>query len=186
MSRPKSAARPRYPGGKLKPETASPAVVRAIIDAAKRGAANPLLRSEIGRLRLKDVLTDRQVMAATRFAALAGSYDRLKGMPRRTVASPSYQAGYGGGGEATREDVEIIEALGAGANIVELSRHSDRLRAVVRATKRYESARGVLRGVGIDAERSVCAVALYDEVVVSGRWASLCAGLDALASHFSA
>ncbi len=42
-------------------------------------------------LRLTDKLTDKQVAAGTRYAEICGTYDRIKGTPRRTAASPSYE-----------------------------------------------------------------------------------------------
>lgn len=178
-------SRPRYPCGKPRPETASPAVIQSIIDQAKRGAANPLLRSEIGRLRLTDVLDNAQVMAATRFAAICGAYDRAKGLPRRTVASPSYQSGYGSRDEADREDDAILSGLARnGGNVLDMAQHSPRLLATLRATERYELALAALLAVGAKAASAVKDVAVYDEAVATERHHYLRLGLNALIEHF--
>lgn len=178
-------SRPRFPCGKLRPETASPAVIQSIIDQAKRRAENPLLRSEIGRLRLTDVLDNGQVMAATRFATICGAYDRAKGLPRRTLASPSYQSGYGSSNEADREDEAIISALARnGGNVLDLAQHSPRLMATLRATERYELAMAALLAVGAKAASAVKDVAVYDEAVVTERHYYLRLGLNALIEHF--
>lgn len=187
MARIKS--RERYHCGKLRPdlerqETASPNMIRAIIDQAKRGAANPLLRTELGRLLLRDVLSGRQVMAGTRFAAVMGAYDRAKGLPRRSVASPSYQSGYGRSPQTDREDDEIIEALAGGAAVVDLAKHSPRLKKVLKAERQYDGALDSLSSLGYRVQKAVMAVAVYDEIIVSGEYLDLRAGLDALANHF--
>lgn len=182
--RPKTR-RDRFPSGKLRPETASPGMIRTMIDRAKQAASDPLLRTEVGRLRLKDEITSQQAAAAMRYAAIVGAYDRVKGMPRRTLASPSYQSGYGGSQGADREDEEILAALAAGADVTVLARGNDRLKATLRAQKRYEAARLALVGVGSAAMRAVEDVVIYDEIIVAGRWSDLRAGLDALAKHFA-
>lgn len=184
MARPRKNDRPRYPGGKLKPETAPPAQVRRIIDEAKRVARDPLLGFELGRLRLTDAITDSQAAAGMRFAAIAGAYDRAKGMPRRTAKSPSYELGFGSG-PSDREDEEIIEALrNNGGNVAELAKTSDVVRAVLQATKRYDEALLALKACGKAVERTVMAIALDDAVLECGRHADLRTGLTALAEHF--
>jgi hypothetical protein len=185
MSKTKLKDRSRYPCGKLKPETASPALIRRILTAAKRDASDPLLGSEIGRLRLNDVLDDTQAAAATRFASIVGTYDRVKGVPRRTAASPSYEIGFGGrGGDHDAHDDEVIAALAAGVGVMDVARNSPRTKALLRAERRYTDAMASLRFAGRTAELAVLAVAVRDEMVVVGHHPDLAAGLQALAGSF--
>lgn len=184
MARPRKAGA-RYPSGKLKPETAPPAQVRRIIDEAKRRARDPLLGYELGRLRLNDVLTDSQTSAGLRFAALAGCYDRAKGLPRRTAKSPSYESGFASGGTSSQEDDEIIEALrNNGGDVVELAKTSDTVRAILRAERRYNAAASALDGAGREAVRAVRALTLDDDTMPAIRHDALKRGLDALIAHF--
>lgn len=201
----RNVLRHRYPGGKPIPlkqmETASPAMVRQIIDSARRGAGNPLLRSEIGRLRLNDVLFDRQVSAGQRFAILAGFYARVKGFPRSSVASPSYEMGYGGkGGFGDVEDDEIVEALAkAKGDIEAVMQYSDRLTKIIGVTKRYEAALEALNALPnkiahfvnsevfyrSKASRVVIEVAVMDRHIPAEDHRYLKEGLSALADHFA-
>jgi hypothetical protein len=186
MARTKIKNRARYASGKLRPETASPAVIRSIIDQAKRGAADPLLRTEVGRLRLNDVLTDSQVAAATRFAKIVGAYDKAKGLPRRTTASPSYERGFGRSNGGGKDDAEVIDFLAAtSGNVEQLAKVHPPSRSVIQAQKRYDAARDALMSSGYACYRAVMSVAIYDEIVVSGDHVPLRTGLDRLAEHFS-
>jgi hypothetical protein len=188
MSRTKTKDRTRYPCGKLKPskvETASPGIIREMIATARRQADNPLLRSEIGRLRLTDVLTDVQALAATRFAMLLGDYEQAKGYPRRSIASPSYEAGFGKGPGSDSEDDQILSGLEAnGGDVRALSEHSSRLKHLLKVERRYVLAINALRAAGRDAENAVLAVAVHDEVVVTEKRVHLAKGLQALAVAF--
>lgn len=89
----------RYPSGKLKPAEKQPgtppAKIRRIVDLAMNAAADPMLATAVGWLRLHRVLTDTQTAAALAYAKLQGQYDSAMGIPRRSVASPSYGAGFG-------------------------------------------------------------------------------------------
>lgn len=199
--------RKRYPGGKPIPlrqmETASPTMVRQIIDSACRDARNPLLRSEIGRLRLNDVIFDRQASAAQRFAILAGFYARVKGFPRSSVASPSYETGYGGkGGFGDSEDDEIVETLARHKGDIEAVMEKydwPRLNKIVSITKNYEAALTVLNSMGpkiphllgnelsyrSKITRVVLDVVVLDRHVPVEDHGYLKQGLSALADHFA-
>lgn len=96
MPRKRAFGRPRYPGGKLKPigET-SPTLIRRMIDQARRGAGNPLLGSELGRLCLNGVISDREFSAGVRYGVIVGRYHRLKGLPSPHLKSAAFMDGYG-------------------------------------------------------------------------------------------
>lgn len=146
----------RYPSGKLKPQTTPPAMVRRIIDAARVRASDPLLSTEIGRLRLTGVVTDSDLAAAIVYAEAVGAYDRMKGLPSRTAASPSYERGYGAGaGELDFEDEMILaDLLDSDAklpaetklsdwvrqqlNLSKAAQNSDKLKRILKAVRRFE------------------------------------------------
>lgn len=177
--------RERYACGKLKPETASPTLVRRIIDQAKRGAGDPLFGTALGMLRLADKLTDRQVAAGTRYAEICGTYDRIKGIPRRTAASPSYQVGLGKSHGTDLEDEFIIAELARCAgDKAAVARSSPKMRAIVRATVRHDAAQAVLMGCGEAAFKAVRQLCVFDDAVEYWRRPQLVRGLDALHSHF--
>ena len=87
----------RYPGGKLKGEPADAVAKwkRARI-LAEAQVIDPRWGSAIAQLVFFHRLTDREAAAADRWAEWVGRHDRIKGFPRRTAASPQYDApGYG-------------------------------------------------------------------------------------------
>lgn len=113
----------RYPSGQLKPRNKQPdgtppAKIRRAVDLALHGAADPLLATPLGWLRLHGKLTDSQVAAGVAYAKLRGQADRAMGLTRRSIASPSYEVGYGSRGEdaptdANRKSGERYTALRA-------------------------------------------------------------------------
>lgn len=155
--------RPRYPSGKLKPEggTLSPTMVRRMIDQVRRDAANPLLGSQLGLLRLSGVLTDREMSAGVKYAEVVGRYFRLKGLPSPSVKSPSYQRGFG----------------------LSLAADPDP-EAIARAEKNYKSARAALERFGKATLNAVESVAVFDASLASTSHAALTSGLSMLAQHF--
>lgn len=155
------STRARYPGGKLKPELASPTLVRRIIDQARRDASNPLLGSELGRLRLTGVLDDRQVAAGQRFGELVGQYDRIKGIPNRVPKSPAWERG---AGKSTRADLDQ--------------------RLIDQAISRYLSAYAALAAIGRRVQGVVVNVTIYDDCAPSFDQPYLVRGLNGLAAHF--
>lgn len=70
----------------------APAVWGRIKAEALRGAMDPRLGTEIGRLALHADLTNSQAAAAFRVAEIYGRYEHYKGK-RRVTASPSYETG---------------------------------------------------------------------------------------------
>jgi hypothetical protein len=111
----------RYPSGQLKPRNKQPdgtppAKIRRAVDLALHGAADPLLATPLGWLRLHGKLTDSQVAAGVAYAKLRGQADRAMGLTRRSIASPSYEVGYGSRGEdapadANRKSGERFDGL---------------------------------------------------------------------------
>lgn len=78
----------RYPSGRLKKPLSRPgAEVRRIVDLARRKAADPILGTPIGWLRLQDELTDALVSAAEIYANQRRAYDAVQGMPVRSARS---------------------------------------------------------------------------------------------------
>jgi hypothetical protein len=99
----------RYPSGQLKPvgkqpDGTPPAKIRRAVDLALHGAADPVLATPLGWLRLHNKLTDSQVAAGIAYAKLRGQADRALGLPRRSIASPSYEVGYGSRGSSAAPD----------------------------------------------------------------------------------
>jgi hypothetical protein len=85
----------RYPSGKLKPADKreggpAPALIKRTVEAALRGAADPLYGTSLGVLFLRGEITASQLAAGNAFARLQGRYDRAMGMPCRFTASPDY------------------------------------------------------------------------------------------------
>jgi hypothetical protein len=98
----------RYPSGKLKPAEAQPgtppAKIRRAVDLALAGAADPMLATAVGWLRLHAILTDTQVAGAQAYAKLQGQYDSAIGLPRRSAASPAYGSGFSSGSNREPDD----------------------------------------------------------------------------------
>src|SRR5205085_6303989 len=97
MSRgPKRRAGERYPSGKLKPAGTPPAQIKRVVAMATRGAADVFLATQLGWLRLDEIITDTQAAAGVTFATLAGQHDAIFGLPRRAARSPLYETGFAG------------------------------------------------------------------------------------------
>lgn len=182
----KSDQRERYACGKMKPEVASPAEIRRIVEQAKKGAADARLGTVIGRLMLESKITRDQMVAAEHYAELCARYDRLKGMPRRSAASPSYQAGLRVSGSGDAEDEMIVaELLRNGGNVRMVAKKNARMRAIVRVVVAYDGAHGALKECGRRVFDLVQAAVLDDKPVESWLRPHLQRGLDALHAHFT-
>jgi hypothetical protein len=102
----KKRARPRHPGAgtmwrRLRDNWS---------DIMKIGA-DPNLGTVVGKLYLFGVITETEATAARRYAEVVGRHDRYMGMPRRQVASPAYERGFGAEDEiAKRERQGTISA----------------------------------------------------------------------------
>lgn len=133
--------RERYDNGRTMPEDngPSPAMVRDIIHGAMRAAMDPLLRTEIGRMRLEKFIDDNECSAGMKFAEAAAAYDRMKGIPPRFARSPDYIGGYG---KSLREEPDQ--------------------RSIDAALSRYD---GALRALG-PAANAVIDIVVYDQLPV--------------------
>lgn len=118
----------RYPSGKLKPAEAQPgtppAKIRRAVDLALAGAADPMLATAVGWLRLHAILTDTQVAGAQAYAKLQGQYDGAIGLPRRSAASPAYGSGFSSGNGREPDD----------RTVATIKRRYTELREVVRCS----------------------------------------------------
>lgn len=174
-----------YPCGKSRPEYAPPALVRRIVDQARKGAADPLLGTEVGRLRLDQVISDKQLAAAVRYAEVCADYDRLKGLPKRSAASPSYQAGLRRGGGNDAEDEAIVrELLRNGGDLAAVAKGNRRVRRIVRAVERHDDAQRAVASCGMVVFKLLRRVVIYDEPCEWWRRPQLVRGLEALSKHF--
>src|SRR5258706_7167650 len=84
------ADRPRYPSGRVKPESAG--ITGTALQRLRALGSNPLLETQVGRLLFLEELRPIDAQTAFRIAEIYGRYDRAVGR-RRSAASPSYQAG---------------------------------------------------------------------------------------------
>lgn len=96
----------RYRSGDLKPAM-SPSAVRRAVDVAKQFGREPLFGSPLGRLRLLDELTDRQVSAGKTYEKIRREADRYLDAPSRSARSPAYGVSFGLSCGANDEDSEI-------------------------------------------------------------------------------
>jgi hypothetical protein len=97
--RPRKAAE-RLPSGRLRTQTEegdvrAPTLWRRIKDGAVRGGAHPYAGTVLGRLSIFGCLSDAEVEAGFRLGEIVGRYERLRGLPHRSSASPAYEQGYG-------------------------------------------------------------------------------------------
>lgn len=102
----------RYPSGDLVqiPDIA-PTKLSRIVRLAMIRAVDPNLGTCVGWLRLRGMLSSAQMSAALKWASLIGQHDRIQGMPRRSVKSPSYELGFRGQGQDIPDDAEYVEIL---------------------------------------------------------------------------
>src|SRR5258706_13121886 len=86
------ADRPRYPSGRVKPESAG--ITGTALQRLRALGSNPLLETQVGRLLFLEELRPIDAQTAFRIAEIYGRYDRALGKPRSTF-SPSYEVGRG-------------------------------------------------------------------------------------------
>lgn len=96
VKKPRGAKAPadRYPSGDKKPGMA-PTVFFRIREYGGRLGIDPRLSTVLGRMGCFRELSEAEVDAGFRIAEVYGRYEHLKGIPRRTAASPSYERGFG-------------------------------------------------------------------------------------------
>jgi hypothetical protein len=75
---------------------AAPLLWRRALEGVVAFARDPQLGSEIGRLSMLGILTDGEAATADHIGEVLGRDALLSGSPRPTVASPSFDRGYGG------------------------------------------------------------------------------------------
>lgn len=192
---PKFQAGERYPCGKLKPvdnrdKGFSPAVVKRIVEQAKRGATDPRLGSVIGVLHLTGEVTALQFAAASRYAKIRGRYDRAMGMPGRFTLSPDYGTARAISSREpmTEADIETVKR-----------QHRETMAAIdagVTEAWCVPDGKGGFKHVGPDAAlaskafRASQRVMLLDRVLVDdlqAEWSelrTLCSALDGLAAFW--
>lgn len=186
MGRTAVVGRDRWPNGRLKPETAPPALVKRIVDDAKRGAADPRLGSVLGHYRLTDVLSDREFSAGDLFAKIVAVHDRLKGLPKRSARSPSFEIGYGSSVYSDIADDDAIAALAMAGGRKSLAAFDNlNVAAVLSAERRLRRAENaVISAIGRAGLRLVSAVCVEDRRVLPTDHAALKSGLAAIADAF--
>lgn len=104
----------RYPSGKLKtPATRPGAEIRRIVDLARRKAADPILGTPIGWLRLQNDISDLMVRAAETYATQRRAYDAAQGLAGRSARSSSDLGASprSGGAQSDSKDVRAIKVF---------------------------------------------------------------------------
>ena len=154
----------RYPSGELKPPGPPPAQIKRMVAMAARGAADVLLATQLGWLRLEHVITDAQASAGVSFATLVGQHDAVLGLSHRSARSPSYELGFAGvrSWSAPEADSERVATL----------------------RRRHDAAVACLQEAGPRVENVVRTVCIDDRVPDWVDRPLLLRGLDALARHF--
>ena len=135
-----------------------------MVAMAARGAADVLLATQLGWLRLEHVITDAQAAAGVSFATLVGQHDAVLGLSHRSARSPSYDW--------------ALPASAPGA------RRRPTLERVATLRRRHDAAVACLQESGPRVENVVRAVCIDDRVPDWVVRPLLLRGLDALARHF--
>ncbi|MFK4486697.1 hypothetical protein ABIA45_001775 [Bradyrhizobium sp. USDA 336] len=78
-----------------KPHGVAPTAFFRIKEYGPRLGVDPRLTTVLGRMGMFKELSDAEVDAGFRIAEVYGRYEWLKGLPRRSAASPSYEHGFG-------------------------------------------------------------------------------------------
>ena len=150
----------RHPSGKLvQTGVPAPAAVRRAVATAMAGAAEASLATQLGWMRLRNEITDRQMAAGIGFARLFDAHATVCGFPRRAPPAQS------------------IEFRSAGKNDGDIDAD------IVRATReRYQRATAALQAIGcLNVVVDVC---VDDQFPEWARKTALLRGLDELVAHF--
>lgn len=149
MPRPKAGTGPkpsisppeRYPSGDPKPQHEergkAPALVKRIMDHAVSLGADARCATVLGRMHLEGILTETEFAAGMLYAEDVGAYERVKGHPRRTARSPSFDSGFG----RSDVDLEALERMDPDAAAKLKARMQRRVR---RIEKRYHKAQNCI------------------------------------------
>jgi hypothetical protein len=161
-------------------EFAPPTVIRRMIDQARMEAGNPFLGSEIGRLRLYSIITDRQLSAANSYLAVVDRFDKITGANRRLASRQTADPFI-----TDREDDEIIAGLDAnGGDLAALAETHPVARTILNAKARHREAVNCLINAGARALQAVNIVVIEDRHIEVGQREYLLLGLTALDNHF--
>jgi hypothetical protein len=110
----------RKPSGDIKPPVDSPTdfsptFLKRMKDYIMPRVRDRRLGSQLGILHLAGALTETECAAGMLYARDVGQYERIKGFPARTARSPSFEAGFSGGGldlDALKKmDPEVADKL---------------------------------------------------------------------------
>lgn len=103
--------RGRPPKQRTAIDAISPTAFKRMMDQAALEAKDPRLGTEIGRLCAAGRMTATEATAAFRVAEIYGRYERVAGL-KRSSKSPSYEVGYGGGGDTVEgeHDQKAVKA----------------------------------------------------------------------------
>lgn len=177
------AAPHRYPSGDLRPtqDTArAPTLVKRIFDHAELLGLDKRVTTVLGRLHLEGVLTETETEAGYLYAEVCGTYERLKGMPRRQSKSQSFEIGIKGA-EDIEARIKRIETMDPEVADTLRKKHNRQVRA---AEKRYNAAQNHVPLMPIVAATIIDEVCLNDRPVNSLHHAMLKRMLQELAVHF--
>lgn len=150
----------RHPGGKLvQSSVPAPTAVRRVVCAAMAKAADASLATQLGWLRLRNEISDRQMAAGLGFAKLFDAHAMVCGFPRRWPQAQSMEFSPAGKGDGDI-DADIVMATRA----------------------RYERAIAALQAIGcLNVVVDVC---VDDQFPEWSRRTALYRGLNELVEYF--
>lgn len=162
----------RHPSGQLVREAAPDDRLRTARQPHRRvlPAADRLserAESPLGRLNLREIISDEQYEAGARYAAVVGAY-------RATIEAPRVTGGSGRGVECTTAWTGSAAWCRA---------YPGECRCTLRKA-RYDDAYDAVFSAGQRAAKAVARVAVHREAIADSDIGYLVAGLSALARHF--
>lgn len=158
--KPTVSPRERKANGQPKQDTSpardrsAPALVRRIMDHAVAMGIDARAATVLGRYQLEGIITETDMAAGLLYAETVGLYERVKGHPRRSVASPSYGEGFKGGEKLDIEALRRIDPETADKVEAKIKRR------IRRIEKRYQRAQACIPGPNAEA---------FDEIDDTGR-----------------
>lgn len=156
----------------------SPTLIQRLKAEVLPIARDNRLASKLGIYHLRGLITETECEAGFRYAQVVGAYDRLKGTPRRTAKSQSYEFGFGGETDLNLEMLERMDPETA-------SKIKDkRLRRLRKAEKAFNRVTATIPGLPIHIDTVVNAVCLSDEDIHSSYIPVLRAQLQRFMVHF--
>lgn len=178
----------RHPSGQLVREKQPDDRIRTSRQPHRRGLEQEDRLSEkaeapLGRLNLKDEITNEQYSAGSIYAAVVGDY-------RSVIEAPRFIGGSGKGFECASEGADPIERKARIGSVVVTMRQwpcgqTDDGCTCARRKARYDSAfESLVSSAGQRAAKAVARVAIFREDIAAQDLVYLKLGLDALAKHF--